>query len=126
MMTASVLILEDEPVVALGLEMALKDQGFENVVVCNSIWTAMSEIKKRVPRAAIIDFMEDGGASSVDVAQRLVQQSCKVVFVADFAEDARDLPYTLQDCAVIEKPFRDEDVVEKLGLVVDKGASLAS
>ncbi|MGK7654824.1 hypothetical protein ACSQ76_21260 [Roseovarius sp. B08] len=116
---ASILILEDEPVIALGLETALKDYGCKSVVVCNSIRDAISEIKGHVPKGAIINLISDGSASSVDVAQWLVRQSCGVVFTADFKEEAwDDLPYRLQDCDVIEKPYRVEHVIEKLDEIV--------
>lgn len=115
---AGILILEDEAVIALSLETALRDRGFVNLVVCDTIKGATTEIKKHVPTAAIIDLMAEGSTSSVDVAQRLNQQLCHILFIADFKEDARDLPDALRGCPVIEKPFRDEEVIEKLDRIV--------
>ncbi|MGK7753206.1 MULTISPECIES: hypothetical protein [unclassified Roseovarius] len=115
---ALVMVLEDDPVITLGLEMELRHQGFDNLVLCNSVESATSEISLRIPKVAIVDFTIDDSNSSVCIAQRLVQNACRVVFVADFEADVRNLPKTPRDCEVIEKPFRDAEVVEKISLLL--------
>lgn len=123
-----VLIIEDDPVVALDLELAFQGYGLDDVRTCKSIEDADREITLRAPKVAIVDLAIDCGTQSAEVAGRLIQLDCHVILLANFKEDIRNLPPSLGYCDVIEKPFRDADLRAKLqrvsGLSLVRATSL--
>lgn len=127
-----VLVVEDDAVVALDLELALKGYGLDDVRTCKSIEDADREITLRAPKLAIVDIAVDCGTQSAEVAGRLIQLGCHVILVANFMDDIRKLPPSLGYCDVIEKPFRDVDLraklerVSGLSLVRATGLGIAS
>lgn len=75
-----ILIVEDEPLIAMMLEDFLDALGKTHVVTCDSVASALAAIDAEHPEAAILDINLSGGEKSWPVADVLA---------------ARDIPFVL-------------------------------
>ncbi len=106
------LIVEDEPFIAMDLEAIAAARGHEVVGVAATLDEAFDQNASFQPDAAFVDINLGDGFTGVDVARRLVLEGVRVGFVtgnlelapADFA-GAR---------GAVEKPFNDESIAELL------------
>jgi DNA-binding response OmpR family regulator len=71
MSSASILIVEDEILMALALEEALTDAGFRVVGVYRSGSAALACLRKETVDLVIVDLLLEGGLSGVDFASAL-------------------------------------------------------
>lgn len=88
-----VLVLEDSVLVAMALEAALIDRGFD-VVVAGSLAAANERVGKVDLAAALLDLQLPDG-SSVELARALHARGCPVAICSgvDSAADAELLPF---------------------------------
>ena len=102
-----VLLVEDEPTIAVTLSDDLAEQGYE--VVCVGDGKAAVELLRREPFAAVITDLRLPGASGVEVAAAARQASAAArvllitAFVAPGVASAAD--------AVLKKPFANASVL---------------
>jgi CheY-like chemotaxis protein len=75
-----ILIVEDEPLIAMMLEDFLDALGMEHVATCDSVASALAAIEVEHPDAVILDINLSGGEKSWAVADTLA---------------ARDIPFVL-------------------------------
>jgi len=87
----SILILEDEPLIALDLESTLADAGFHDLVIRTSCHDASIWLSHNTPSMAILDIhLKDGSCDHV--AQVLVDRHVPfVVCSATHREDIKDV-----------------------------------
>ena len=71
-----VLVLEDSVLVAMAIEAALEDRGFEAIVV-GSLAAAEDRLNGRVPAAALLDLQLPDG-TSLALARSLDARGCRV------------------------------------------------
>lgn len=109
----SVLILEDEAIVALDLEVTLADAGFNVAHVATTCSGALEWLERLLPDLGVLDItLSDGDC--VEVAQILVERSIPfLVFSVRAMHEACD-PIFLKGTWV-EKPCATTHVVAALG-----------
>jgi CheY-like chemotaxis protein len=106
------LIVEDEPFIAMDLEMIAEARGHEVVGVASSMSEAVDRFADSHPEAAFVDINLSDGFTGVDVARRLALEGVRVGFVTGNLEQA---PEDLAGAAgAVEKPFSDESIAELL------------
>ncbi len=106
-----VLIVEDDPLIAMDLEDELSDRGF--VAVCaTSIARARALLDGTPTGLAILD-MHLGSDTSFAFATELMEQGVPFFFLS--GNDASALPPHLAGCRILTKPVRTEDVVKMIG-----------
>ena len=101
-----VLVLEDSVLVALALEAALADYGFE-AVVAGSLAAAEERIGRFPPVAAVLDLhLPDGNALSL--AEKLDAQGCKVALCSGM--DTATVPAGYEFAARFRKPVAADEL----------------
>lgn len=105
----SVMIVEDEALIALGLEEALEDEGFGVVGPFTTCSEALTSIRNSVPDAAVLDaVLRDGPC--LELARELRQR--EVPFLIYSGRDAFEQhPPELEGILWIEKPSSLDTVI---------------
>jgi DNA-binding response OmpR family regulator len=110
------LLVEDEPFIALDLEMLAGAAGHQVVGVADSFDTAVEIAAEARPDAALVDINLRDGFSGVQVSRALSGgQGVAVGFVTGNAEQAP--PDFAGARAILEKPFTPEGVEEMLAVL---------
>ena len=110
-----VLIIEDDPVLALALEDALHQARFGDVVICPSMEAAMAELDKKWPDAMIIDIHladRDDGWALAELTGLIGTRRPRIVFSTGAPEEIP--PEIAELGAVFEKPYDPGTLVNAL------------
>jgi len=76
------LIIEDEPLIALGLEAQLRELGFKACDIASDGRQALSHALNNRPNVAVVDVNLEGGREGIEVARILRERSdVPIVFV---------------------------------------------
>ncbi|NNG03030.1 MAG: response regulator [Inquilinus sp.] len=116
-MTASVLVVDDEPNIVLSLEFLMKQAGFD-VRVAHDGETALASIEKKPPDLILLDVMmprRDG----YDVCQTIrsdpkLKGMTIIMLTAKGREVEREKGIALGADDYITKPFSTRDVIDKV------------
>lgn len=112
----SVLILEDEVVIAIDLEETLRGFGVSQIVVCHDLSDACSAADHHKFDLAILDHMI-GPNSSTGLGRSLCGSGTKVVFTSGWDKaEARDLP---QSAAFLAKPYSERQIRHYVNLILN-------
>jgi DNA-binding NtrC family response regulator len=109
----SILIIEDEALIALSVESCLLDAGAAIVKIANSIAAALSALDEGIPfDAAIVDlYLADGNASPL--IQALSERGIPVV-ISTGDEIDLEHPALSKAVAILQKPHTDSDLIEAI------------
>ena len=82
------LIVEDEPMIALGLEAHLRELGFPSCDLATEEDQALSRAKRNRPDVVLMDVNLEGGREGIELARRL-REACDVpiVFVTGYTDN---------------------------------------
>ncbi|MGB6229904.1 MAG: response regulator [Litorimonas sp.] len=120
-MAYRVMILEDDPFIALDMENVMEDAGFDIVGPVASVPEALKLINdapENAPDCALLDFYVTGGTSEF-VARELARQGVPFIFLTGNARDVRAC-MTGHDPLIRSKPVEVERIVEDVhGLLED-------
>nr|WP_298096217.1 HWE histidine kinase domain-containing protein [uncultured Shinella sp.] len=108
----SVLIVEDQILIALDLEAMLADEGLSTVATTSSIKQAMAQIEASPPDLAILDI-NLGPTNSFPVAEELRRRGIPFVFATGYGEGA-ELPDALAMTPIVRKPYSRNAIVTAL------------
>jgi CheY-like chemotaxis protein len=121
----SVLIIEDEPIIALHIEGMVRDLGHEVMGVARTHRSAISLVKSRTPGLVLADIQLADGSSGLDAVNDILTRiEVPVIFITAFPE--RLLTGEKPEPAfLITKPFRPEAVKAAISqaLFFDRKAS---
>lgn len=111
-----VLLVEDEPLVAMFAEDVLDRLGCTVVGPAHRLDQGLALAEAGGVDAAILDLSLGRGTTSVEVAQSLARQGVPFVFATGYSSDR--LPEEFRDRPVVGKPFDERALAEALaGLV---------
>jgi CheY-like chemotaxis protein len=117
-----VLVVEDDPIVALAIETALRDKGAAEVVLCASIASTMEALERGPPAAIVLDVhladRSDGWALA-ELADLLGPKPPYIVFATGAPEDIP--PEVAELGPVFEKPYDPAQLAEVLASGVKRG-----
>ena len=99
----SILIVEDEPLIAMMLEDFLAELGHEVVGTCDSVEAALDHVEKGGFDVAIIDVQLKDGQRVWPVADRLAESGTP--FVLATGGHVEDPPKAHADAPVLAKPY---------------------
>jgi CheY-like chemotaxis protein len=107
---ARVLIIEDEPIIAMDIETIVLDMGHEVVDIADTKTTAVEAAMTHRPDLVLADIQLADGSSGIDAVREILSAfSAPVIFITAFPDrlltGARPEPTFL-----ISKPFRTETV----------------
>jgi DNA-binding response OmpR family regulator len=112
---ARVLIVEDDPVLALALEDALLASGAGEVAVCPSMESTMSELEKGPADAIVIDVHladRDDGWAVAELVDMLGTRRPRIVFSTGAPQE---IPEEIAEMGpVFEKPYDPAELVAAL------------
>ncbi len=124
-MTNSILIVEDESIVALDIQARLNRLGYQVVGVADSGDEALSLAEARHPELALMDIRLNGTMDGVETAQQLrARFDIPVIYLTAYADES-----TLQRARVAEplgylvKPFEERELHSTLEMAFYKIAN---
>lgn len=103
----TVLIIEDQNLIALDLEETLRKFGAGEVRLASNAGDAIRVLETVTPHLAILDF-NLGGDTSEDVAVRLLKLNVPFIFTTGYT-DIEYISNRFQKTVVIQKPVNDTD-----------------
>ena len=117
-----VLVVEDEPLIAMVLTDYLADAGCVTVGPAQTLERAMALVSTETFDAALLDG-NLAGRSVDQIAVALTQRSVPFVFVTGYGREA--LPAGFQDALIVEKPFMQAQVIGALERLLAPGNNVA-
>ena len=109
---ASVLLVEDNMIIALDLEGALMKLGVRQVLMAASVADALTQLAEARPDFAILD-LNLGDETSIPVAERLKAMGVPFIFGTGFGDQA-NLPEGLAGAQILSKPYSDKALRDAL------------
>ncbi|KQB96083.1 hypothetical protein AL073_12570 [Loktanella sp. 1ANDIMAR09] len=106
----TILIVEDDPLIAMDLEDELSDRGFD-AVCATTVADAQSILAQQPPSFAFLD-MHLRTDTSFDLARELQAQGVPFAFVS--GNDASSLPEDLRSSQILTKPINFDDLVRMI------------
>lgn len=107
----TVLVVEDEALVALDLEDMLRDIGFHEIVICASVPKAEAALAARDFDYAVFDLNLDG-QSSIPLIEKVADGPMKIVVASGY--DAKSMPLKDESIPRITKPYRIHELAHAL------------
>jgi DNA-binding NarL/FixJ family response regulator len=118
---AKVLLVEDEPLLALAVADALVEAGYEVCGVAESAAAAIALAVEHRPELAIVDVRLAGNRDGIDTAEELMRlQPIRVLYATANCSDVRRRAKVGEGC--LSKPYRVEWLIAALK-IVEGGAS---
>lgn len=118
----TVLIVEDESVMAMYLELVLKKAGF---TVSDSVTAgedAVISYRKNNPDIVLMDIRLSGQMDGIDTAKKIrSEDNCKIIFMTGYSnEKIKARAYELNPVAYLIKPFDKKELVSLMKQIVGK------
>ena len=114
---ASILLVEDEPVVAMSMETALRGAGWKVVGAVGTLAGAVNLARSAMCNAAVLDVNLRGERVD-EVAAILHERGIPFLFVSGYGR--ANLPSTFRDSAgFLAKPFSDRVLVQTVRSLLD-------
>ena len=114
-MLGRVIVVEDDPVLALAMEAALLDGGAQKVVICSSVAATIAELETERPDAIILDVHltdRDDGWALAELVGMLGTKKPRIAFSTGSPDDIPDAVKEMGP--VFEKPYDPAELVEAL------------
>jgi DNA-binding response OmpR family regulator len=105
-MTTHVLIVEDDPLIAMDLEAIAEEEG-HSTTWCATLREALGEVDRRDYALALLDVDVPDGKTFA-VARRLMDRAVPFAFVS--AIRRVDIPLEFADARIVGKPYRPNEV----------------
>ena len=110
--TKSILIVEDESILAIGMECTLEDFGFVVSGIESNYESAIKHVKENIPDLVIMDIKLKGDKTGIDAAKTIWQNyKIPVVFLTSYSSEKM-----IKDAIQAEpygyllKPYRDKEL----------------
>ena len=114
-----VLVVEDEALVAMLVEDALLDAGFDVMGPAATVAEALALLEAEAPDAVVLD-LNLAGETSTPVADMLVRRGIPYVIATGYG--ASGLPPGHQDAMVLAKPYDPAELTAMLGRICRQAA----
>jgi DNA-binding response OmpR family regulator len=114
----SVLLLEDEYLIAMDAEQTLMSFGVAKVTVVNTLEEAAKAAADESVDVAILDI-NINGKSSFEVAERLRDRGTPIIFASGYGSRKRQ-GAAMQDAIYLNKPYTKEALRESLVAALQK------
>ncbi|TCD14248.1 HWE histidine kinase domain-containing protein [Oricola cellulosilytica] len=105
---AEVMVVEDNLLIAMDAEDALKRLGAQNVTVCPGVDRALEHLEKNPCNFALLDI-NLGSETSTPVAEELLSRGTPFVFASGYGEKSA-LPDGLDTVPILSKPYDGDGI----------------
>ncbi|MGR3512044.1 MAG: response regulator [Paracoccaceae bacterium] len=109
----SVLILEDETVVAMDIALSLEEAGFTVQGPFKTASKALASLENEQPAFGVLDLNLGNGETSEAVAARLADANCPFVFLTGYEASSHAVIRRFNHVSCISKPV-DMDTLEHI------------
>lgn len=107
---ARILIIEDEPIIAMDIEMIVRDLGHEVVAVATTHSEAVAEAQTHKPGLVLADIQLADNSSGIEAVQEILADvKVPVIFITAFPERLLT-GNRVEPTFLISKPFRENTV----------------
>ena len=106
-MSRRVLVVEDEPLIAMLIEDLVADLGFQVQHMASTVDAALAAVAQDNIDLALLD-VNLGGTPSFPVAEKLIERRIPFVFTTGYGQ--LGIPQQFNGHAVLQKPFRRADL----------------
>ena len=114
-----ILIVEDEPMIAMTLEDMLKEVGCAVIGTASQVSDALDLIAAGGVDGAVLDV--NLGLEKIDpVANELARLGCPFIFTTGYG--AIGIPHEHAGRAIVQKPFRSEEIAGALAQAFQSGS----
>ncbi|TIX51177.1 response regulator [Alteraurantiacibacter aquimixticola] len=110
-----VLLVEDDPILSLDLEQALREAGANDVVICASMAATVAELERKAPDAIILDVHladRDDGWALAEIVSMLGPKKPRIAFSTGSPQDIP--PQVREMGCVFEKPYDPAQLADVL------------
>ncbi len=121
-MNFSILIVEDEVIIADDLTLSLEQAGYKVVSHVDNAHDAISEIQSKAVDLILLDINIKGPKDGVDIARQVKEQyNIPFIFITSYVDDStlRKVEQ-VNPAAYIVKPYREEEVLMNVRLALKK------
>ena len=118
----TVLVVEDEPIVALNLQRRLRKLGYEVPHIANTGDEALKLIDKITPDIVLMDINIDGSMDGIETASRIPSKyNVPVVYLTAYSEDATlERARATKPYGYLIKPFSERELHAVLQMVLER------
>lgn len=117
---ATILVVEDQLIIAMDLEMLLQQQGASKVVIAGTPGEALAQIAKGAPDIAVLD-VNLGNVTSFPVAKELLRLGVPFIFATGYGKET-DFPAEFQAIPLVSKPYCAKAIRDAIGASRTKSA----
>jgi len=110
----SVLVLEDETIIAMDIALTLEEHGFSVQGPFKCAETALAAIEEETPHFALLDMNLGRGETSEAVAHRLSALDCPFLFLTGYHASSHPVIEKFPDVECLSKPVNVRDVIERI------------
>lgn len=118
----TILIVEDESIVAKDIQLSLKKLGYTVVAICSSGADAIQMAEAKIPNLILMDIMLKGDMSGIEAAEQVRRQfNIPVIYLTAYADES-----TLAKAKITEpygyiiKPFKEIDLHTSIEMALYK------
>ena len=112
----SLLLVEDQLLIAMDLEAMLADRGVARLATAGSTAEALQRLESFAPDAAVLDI-NLGSGTSIPVAEALARRGIPFVFATGYG-DRSLIPPQFQSAPVVRKPYDGDAVAAAIAAVL--------
>lgn len=110
----TVLLVEDEGVIALDISLTLEENGYTVIGPFKDEQKALNEVAEGTPSIALLDINLGGSKDSFKIAHRLTELGVPIVFLTGYTASTVTIPEALGGVTRITKPVKDEEMLRVL------------
>ncbi|WP_210521659.1 sigma 54-interacting transcriptional regulator [Hymenobacter terricola] len=111
----TILIVEDEFLIANDLRRILTKAGYQVLGLAKSVAEARALVARQPPGIVLLDIFLQGDQTGIDLAQWLATQHIPFVFLsANLSDSVLEAAKVTQPFGFLNKPFREKDVLTTL------------
>jgi signal transduction histidine kinase len=120
--STQILVVEDEPIIALDIRQRLINAGYQVVAIADNAETALAKALQFMPNLILMDIRINGVTSGIEAAGQIRQQvDIPVVFLTAHADRATlDQAKQVKPFGYIVKPFETHDLVTSIEVALSR------
>lgn len=121
-MFSKILIVEDEPLIALDIKRRLLRLGYEVVGIADSAETALQAVSQSSPHLVLMDIQLDGSVDGIHTAEQIHGRfNLPIVFVTAHADEVTlNQAKAIQPFGYIVKPFENHDLSTAIEIALSR------
>lgn len=110
--SAKLLIVEDDPIVAFGINTFLKKQGIQNVTYETNPKSVLKAFQSQKPDIALIDINLNSPITGIDLAKSITSEyDTEIIYITAYqSSNIMDSAQSTLPAAFLTKPFKEVDL----------------